>query len=679
MKKQFNIKVIVFFALIVFGVSGCATTSLEPTDTPIQTPSATLPPTLTVTPIPSPTSTPVPVVLQESIQRSTFTELEVFNKGQIQISPLPYLAKSVPLSKFSPDGTQFAAVSNRGLYIYDVNSWQELVFLPIPFGLNITSLNFSVDGSLFAAGDSSGMITFLNTQTWEVKNSFQVHDGAVTSLDIAPDNMNFVVIGDFKNISVWNMSDGSLIKSQVRSKNAGPAYYSLDGKWLYISEATPNRDLIVWSSDELTLINRLPRLGQVPPYQAISPYANIIASYGFQKVTLYDFDKQETTDIALDVEWYYQPSHFIFLDEKTLMVKFEYLETYYLIDLESYAVTEQSFEALSQKKFKNPEFLNFLMDEEIKAVGFSWLGNISHITPDGTALILSGYEYQGELTGVFDLSQKKIKSVDTQGIQWGNTVFLSDGTLANLDWPNRNSSNSNKGEITVTILVPEASFQVMSINKQPYDVQDFIETAAISPNGRILAAGTPDGSLYLWDLKTKELIATIASHHSKVGFGAYSRMFFDKDSSQIVTSGRDGKIKILRIEDLSEVFVTNGEYPVLSPDSSSLAFIKLDQSIQLVSLIEEGPARIFKGNGNPTAITFSHDGSVLFAGTLVFSENPWENGVASIQAWSVADEALLLNIPQYDYVSSLIVSPDGTHLYIHSRDGEISVWGHETE
>ena len=110
-----------------------------------------------------------------------------------------------------------------------------------------------------------------------------------------------------------------------------------------------------------------------------------------------------------------------------------------------------------------------------------------------------------------------------------------------------------------------------------------------------------------------------------------------------------------------------------------MAFIKLDQSIHVVSLIEEGSPKIFKGNGNPTAIAFSHDGSVLFAGSLVFPEQPWEDGVASIQAWSVVDEALLLSMPQYDYVSSLIVSPDGTRLYIHSRDGEISAWGHGTE
>jgi WD40 repeat protein len=562
-----------------------------PSSTPSPQPSATA--TLTSTPSPTLTPTPVPVTIQEAIQRGTFAELEVFNKGAIHYSPLSYIGQIIRLSTFSPDGQQFAAVTRRGVYVYDVKSWQELFLFSLSPEVSIASLNYSADSSLFATGDTSGTVTFWDTKIWEVQNSFRVHKGVVTSLAISPDNLNFVTIGDKNEISIWNMSDGSLIKSQFRSKAAGPAYYSLDGKWLYISEETGSRDLIIWNSEDLTLINRLGQLGRRPPEQAVSPYTNTAAAYGFSAITLYDFDKKETTELKLDISFFDRPSDMIFLDETTLMVKFEKIDTYHLFDLESHAITSLSLAALSKTTFKNPEIFHTLKSEEIKALGFRTWGDIRNITPDGTALILSGWNEVP--SGVFDLNQKTMKKIGVQEFPWRESIFLSDGTLAGVDWsrPIRNPPFSNKkqqGDFAVTILSPEAQYAVKSKIKQPYDLPDYIDTAAISPNGKVLAVGVADGTLYLWNLDSKELITTIKAHGKVVGmfgfYGAYSDLFFDDDGSHLVTWGQDRKIKVINMDDLSEVFVTNGEKPAFSPDGSHLAYISSDGSIRLVSLFD---------------------------------------------------------------------------------------------
>lgn len=684
MKKLFNIRLVIFSALIVLTVSGCATAiQSTPTSVPTQTPSMALSPTtsptLTATLPPSPTPTPVPVTIQEAIQRGTFAELEVFNKGQIHYSPLSYMGQIIRLSKFSPDGLQFAAVTRRGVYVYDVKSWQELFLFSLSPEVSITSLNYSADSSLFATGDSSGAITFWDTKTWEVQNSFHVHKGEVTSLDISPDNLNFVTIGDKNAISIWNMSDGSLIKSQFRGKAAGPAYYSLDGKWLYISEETGSRDLIIWSSENLKLINRLSQLGGRPPEQAISPYTNTAAAFGFNTITLYDFDKKETSKLELDVGSFDRPSDMVFLDENTLLVKFERLESYHLIDLESRAITSISLEVLSKKTFKNPEFLHILKSEEIKSLGFEELGSIQNITSDGTALILSGSNEVS--SGVFDLNHKPMKKTGGQEFTWGSSVFLSDGTLAGVDWtrPIRNPPFSNKkqqGEFAITILSPESQYAVKSKFKQPYDLPDYIDTATISPNGKVLAVGTADGNLYLWNLETKELITIIRAHNKVVemfGFyGAYSGLFFDEDGSRLVTWGWDRSIKVFSMEDLSEVISVHGGQPVFSPDGSHLAYISSDGSIRMEPLFGGESPKIFRGKNNPSQIAFSPDEALMFTGHR-------DNNTGIVQVWSITDEALLLDIPQYGYVTSLILSPDGTRLYVRTTDGVISVWGHAPE
>jgi WD40 repeat protein len=690
-KRIIILSVAILIMAQIFLLSSCgnpATNANLETETPSSTPSPQPSTTATPTSTPSPTltPTPVPVTIQEAIQRGTFAELEVFNKGQIYsvISSGSDVDEIIRFSTFSPDGQQFVAVTKRGIYAYDVESWQELVSIPLSSEESITSIGYSVDSSLFAAGDSSGIITFWNIQTWKMQNSFQVHKGTVTSLDISPDNMNFVTIGDQKEISIWNMSDGSLIKSQFRSKSAGPAYYSLDGKWLYISEQPNN--LIIWSSEDLTLTNRLGLLGQRPPEQAVSPYTNTVAAFpphsGSDTITLYDFEKQETSKVKLDKR-YTSPTQMTFLDEKTLMVKFLRSDDYYLVDLESHTFTTLSLEALSKKTFKNPEFLHILKSKEIKALGFEGLGGIRNITPDGTALILYG---SGEIpSGVFDLNQKiMIKKDAIQDFPWGSSVFLPDGSLAGLDWVRSSrktiSDKMLPGEFTITILSPEPYSAVKTI-KQKYDLSDYIDRAVISPNGKILVAGTTDGNLYLWNLDTKELIATIRAHikvSEPFGFyHAYQGLSFDEDGSHLATLGRDRSIKVFNMDDLSEVFSVNGTQPVYSPDGGHLAYISSDGSIRLVSLFNEDAPKIFRENINSvSSIAFSPDGNLLFSGDF---NNDWHNPErqSKLKVWSISDETLLLDLPQYNFIGSLLVSPDSTRLYVKDGDGIISVWGHQ--
>ena len=677
MKKLLIIKLVIFLALALLAVSGCGET-IQPISTsiPTQIPSATLPPTLTPTPPPTLTPTPVPVTIQEAIQRDTFAELEVFNKGGIYLgSYVPsssYSDRTIHLSTFTPDGRQFVAVTKRGIYAYDVESWQELVFVPLSPEVKIISTGYSVDSSLFAAGDSSGIVTFWDTKTWKIKNSFQVHKGAVTSLDISPDNMNFVTIGDKNEISVWSISDGSLITSQIRSRDTGPAHYSLDGKWLYIYELRDliNGNLVVWNSENLQITDRLDLIGEEWAGQAVSPYTNTVAAYyASGTLTVYDFDKQE--EFSLDWDIFSSPTQMMFLDEKTLMVKFLRSDDYDLIDLESHDVTTLSLEALSRKTFKNPEFLHILKSKEIAALGFENFGDIQNITPNGNALILDSV-HKLQIGGMFDLNRKTIKNVATQDFPWDSFVLLSDGSLAGVD--------PQQSEIAITILSLEPQFAIKSKVEQTYEVTDFIQAATISPNGKMLAFVTADGYFYLWNLDTKELATKIKP------FKAYVRvrLSFNNDGSYLALAGQDGTIKVinmedLNMEDLSKVASYNGREPVFSPDGTNLAYISSNGSIHLVSPFNNDEPKVLRENNDRfVSIAFSPDGTLLFSGSSSANDDQYKIKY-KMKVWLISDQTLLLDLPQVALPTSLIVSPDGNRLYARDTDGVISVWGHNPE
>ncbi len=672
MKKLFIIKLVIFLALVLLAVSGCGET-IQPTSTsiPTQTPSATLPPTLTPTPSPTLTPTPIPVTIQEAIQLGTFAELEVFNKGRIYggsyVPSSSYSDRTIYLSTFTPDGKQFVAVTQRGIYAYDVETWQELISIPLSPEVAISSTAYSVNSSLFAAGDSSGIVTFWDTKTWKIQNSFQVHKGAVTSLDISPDNMNFVTIGDKKEISVWSISDGTLITSQFRSRDTGPAHYSLDGKWLYIYELRDliNGNLVVWNSENLQITDRLDLIGKEWAGQAVSPYTNTVAAYyASGTLTVYDFDKQE--EFSLDWDIFSSPTQMMFLDEKTLMVKFLRSDDYNLIDLESHDVTTLSLEALSRRTFKNPEFLHILKSKEIEALGFENFGDIQNITPNGNALILDSV-HKLQIGGMFDLNQKTIKNVANQDFPWDSFVLLSDGNLAGVD--------PQQSEIAITILSLEPQFAIKSKVKQTYEVTDFIQAATISPNGKMLAFVTADGYLYIWNLDTKELATKIKP------FGAFVRvrLFFNKDGTYLAIAGQDGKIKVINMEDISKVASYDGREPVFSPDGTNLAYVSSNGSIHLVSPFNKDEPRVLRENNDRfVSIAFSPDGTLLFSGSSSANDDQYKTKY-NMKVWLISDQTLLLDLPQYALPTSLIVSLDGTRLYARDTDGVISVWGHNPE
>jgi WD40 repeat protein len=70
-----------------------------------------------------------------------------------------------------------------------------------------------------------------------------------------------------------------------------------------------------------------------------------------------------------------------------------------------------------------------------------------------------------------------------------------------------------------------------------------IQTMAISPDGNILASGSADGSLTLWNGQDGEILLTIAPAH----FGAVRAVAFSADGQHIATSGTDGTIRFWEV------------------------------------------------------------------------------------------------------------------------------------
>ena len=199
--------------------------------------------------------------------------------------------------------------------------------------------------------------------------------------------------------------------------------------------------------------------------------------------------------------------------------------------------------------------------------------------------------------------------------------------------------------------------------------QDAVYSVAFSPNGQKLVSGGEDETIRLWDVATGELLLTFAGHA-----GGVSNVMYSSDSEMLASHGWDGTIHLWDSntgEFLRSLTRHTGKiYSIAySPDGTILA-----------SGAEDGTIRLWETNTGQlkATLTAATDGegvnSVLFSpnGQTFVSNN---YGDDEIQFWDVASGQRLKTITSpKDTTDNIVFSPDGNTLANAGRDGTIRFW-----
>ncbi|KAF4630024.1 hypothetical protein G7Y89_g8113 [Cudoniella acicularis] len=205
---------------------------------------------------------------------------------------------------------------------------------------------------------------------------------------------------------------------------------------------------------------------------------------------------------------------------------------------------------------------------------------------------------------------------------------------------------------------------------------DYIRSVAFSYNSELLASGSDDYTVKIWNTATGTLQQTLEDNSSKV----YS-VAFSHDSKLLASGSADGTVKIWNI-------VTGALQPTLqghrdyiysvafSHDSKLLASGSADDTVKIWD-VATGTQRTFKNHSSSVnSVAFSHDSKLLASASGSLKNlGIWGSPDCTVKIWdTVAGKVQRTLEGHRDYIYSVAFSHNSELLASGSVDGIVNIW-----
>jgi WD40 repeat protein len=196
--------------------------------------------------------------------------------------------------------------------------------------------------------------------------------------------------------------------------------------------------------------------------------------------------------------------------------------------------------------------------------------------------------------------------------------------------------------------------------------EDWINTVAVTPDGRYALSGSHDHTLKLWDLATGQSRLTFKGHTGPV----YALAIFP-DGREAVSGSTDGTMGLwdLTTGQPRLVFAAH-EGPVyalaITPDSRYVLSASSDDTLRFWDLRTGQLSGTFTGPEGPFyALAITPDGSLALAGSIDGNLNIWDLRTGQLCRTIVGHEGL---------VYSLAITTDGRRFLSGSLDETLKLW-----
>ena len=540
----------------------------------------------------------------------------------------------------SPAENLIAVASSLGVWLYDAYTKDFVSLIAVEGTGLLSKVVFSPDGTRIAAGDWDGKTTLWDINTGTALATY-IHKSYVNSLTFSPNGKLIAISSRDATATLWDVETRTACFTITHQDSVTATTFSPDGTLLATSSSDATATLwdidteeirwtfthekqeksVTFDSGHVETFNR-GGIGDI----AFSPDGKYFATAGQRMDYSVALWSVETGEQLWCVTHEKPIDSVAFSPESTFMAIYYPDGTVSVLRVTDGIPGPETIrgEKWIERKKGNPP-MNHHWDSSSSQVGFSSDGKY-----------LAGLKIAGNSLTLWDVNTgEKIKELDRVMASGRNLVFLPEGHCFRLG------------------CTPDPEYDTIELwdeeKRASFTHSAYIDTAEISPNGKLLATGGRDKTVKLWHVETQRCFQTLSGH-----IGRILSLAFSPDGTLLVSGGGDNW-EMRKNTDGTTSFFSSGDSPV-------------DRTAKVWEVATGKNIATLESTGMVRGTAFSPDGKCLATGTT-----------RTVTLWCTKTWQPIATLDTVSF-ESFAFSPDGSRLVIGGTwpEQRIQVWDAET-